>query len=91
MFARHIGITFVTLQSPYSSKKEKNREVASTENSSAHKSAAQLLTKLAAEPEGYAECYPGLDEMQDAIEDSDDEVKLYIAIQNKIYPTLNVK
>lgn len=33
-----------------------------------------LLNKLAAEPEGYAECYPGLDEMQDAIDDSDDEV-----------------
>ncbi|KAL7298148.1 hypothetical protein TKK_0009148 [Trichogramma kaykai] len=33
-----------------------------------------LLDKLASEPEGYAECYPGLDEMQDAIDDSDDEV-----------------
>lgn len=33
-----------------------------------------LLNKLIAEPEGYAECYPGLDEMQDAIDDSDDEV-----------------
>ncbi|XP_034945864.1 protein Red [Chelonus insularis] len=33
-----------------------------------------LFNKLAAEPEGYAECYPGLDEMQDAIDDSDDEV-----------------
>lgn len=40
----------------------------------AAKNTAQLLTKLAAEPEGYAECYPGLDEMQDAIDDSDDEV-----------------
>ncbi|KOB69011.1 Red protein [Operophtera brumata] len=28
----------------------------------------------AAEPEGYAECYPGLREMDDAIDDSDDEV-----------------
>ncbi|KMZ04755.1 protein Red [Drosophila simulans] len=27
-----------------------------------------------AEPEGYAECYPGLEEMNDAIDDSDDEV-----------------
>jgi len=36
--------------------------------------AQQLLTRLAAEPEGYAECYPGLEEMQDAIDDSDDEV-----------------
>lgn len=33
-----------------------------------------LMTRLAAEPEGYAECYPGLDEMNDAIDDSDDEV-----------------
>lgn len=30
--------------------------------------------RLTAEPTGYAECYPGLDEMQDAIDDSDDEV-----------------
>lgn len=36
--------------------------------------AASLLSKLAAEPEGYAECYPGLREMDDAIDDSDDEV-----------------
>ncbi|XP_014253795.1 protein Red [Cimex lectularius] len=36
--------------------------------------AAGLLSRLAAEPTGYAECYPGLDEMQDAIDDSDDEV-----------------
>lgn len=35
----------------------------------------QLLSRLTAhEPEGYAECYPGLQEMQDAIDDSDDEV-----------------
>lgn len=34
----------------------------------------KLLSRLAQEPEGYAECYPGLDEMQDAIDDSDDEV-----------------
>ncbi|KAK9502290.1 hypothetical protein O3M35_011088 [Rhynocoris fuscipes] len=36
--------------------------------------AAGILSRLAAEPTGYAECYPGLDEMQDAIDDSDDEV-----------------
>lgn len=36
--------------------------------------AAQILSKLAQEPEGYAECYPGLEEMNDAIYDSDDEV-----------------
>ena len=35
---------------------------------------AQILNKLAQEPEGYAECYPGLEEMNDAIDDSDDEV-----------------
>ncbi|XP_045454036.1 protein Red [Melitaea cinxia] len=35
---------------------------------------AALLSRLAAEPEGYAECYPGLREMDDAIDDSDDEV-----------------
>lgn len=36
--------------------------------------AANLLSRLTHEPTGYAECYPGLDEMQDAIDDSDDEV-----------------
>lgn len=36
--------------------------------------AAQILNKLTKEPEGYAECYPGLEEMNDAIYDSDDEV-----------------
>lgn len=36
--------------------------------------AAQILNKLTQEPEGYAECYPGLEEMNDAIYDSDDEV-----------------
>ncbi|KAM0729225.1 Protein Red [Formica fusca] len=46
--------------------------VATTDNNAPKKGA--LLNKLAAEPEGYAECYPGLDEMQDAIDDSDDEV-----------------
>ncbi|XP_053989024.1 protein Red [Hylaeus volcanicus] len=47
--------------------------VPSTLDANAPKKGA-LLNKLAAEPEGYAECYPGLDEMQDAIDDSDDEV-----------------
>lgn len=46
--------------------------VVATDNNAPKKGA--LLNKLAAEPEGYAECYPGLDEMQDAIDDSDDEV-----------------
>ncbi|CAG9832874.1 unnamed protein product [Diabrotica balteata] len=35
---------------------------------------AEILNKLQQEPEGYAECYPGLEEMNDAIDDSDDEV-----------------
>ncbi|XP_063706298.1 protein Red [Culicoides brevitarsis] len=36
--------------------------------------ASSILNKLQSEPEGYAECYPGLQEMNDAIDDSDDEV-----------------
>lgn len=32
-----------------------------------------MASKLSAEPEGYAECYPGFEEMNDALEDSDDE------------------
>lgn len=32
------------------------------------------MNRLTQEPEGYAECYPGLEEMNDAIDDSDDEV-----------------
>lgn len=32
------------------------------------------MSRVTAEPEGYAECYPGLEEMNDAIDDSDDEV-----------------
>ncbi|CAH0545995.1 unnamed protein product [Brassicogethes aeneus] len=36
---------------------------------------AEILNKLqSGQPEGYAECYPGLEEMNDAIDDSDDEV-----------------
>lgn len=39
------------------------------------KLSTQLISKLhSAEPEGYAECYPGLQEMDDALVDSDDEV-----------------
>lgn len=33
-----------------------------------------FIARLQEEPEGYAECYPGLEEMNDAIDDSDDEV-----------------
>ncbi|XP_011197030.1 protein Red [Zeugodacus cucurbitae] len=33
-----------------------------------------IASRFANEPEGYAECYPGLEEMNDAIDDSDDEV-----------------
>ncbi|KAK7602282.1 hypothetical protein V9T40_009723 [Parthenolecanium corni] len=50
-------------------------EAVSKQQSSSNESrAAGLLSRLAAEPTGYAECYPGLEEMQDAIDDSDDEV-----------------
>lgn len=38
------------------------------------KISSNMISKLTAEPEGYAECYPGLQEMNDAIDDSDDEV-----------------
>ncbi|XP_065201248.1 protein Red [Planococcus citri] len=59
---------------PRSSYKEE-KAVSKSQSSSNHESkAAGLLSKLAAEPTGYAECYPGLEEMQDAVEDSDDEV-----------------
>ncbi|KAK2714932.1 hypothetical protein QYM36_009811, partial [Artemia franciscana] len=33
-----------------------------------------IMAKLTNEPEGYAECYPGFEEMQDAIVDFDEEV-----------------
>ncbi|XP_037951499.1 protein Red [Teleopsis dalmanni] len=33
-----------------------------------------MASRFTNEPEGYAECYPGLEEMNDAIDDSDDEV-----------------
>lgn len=39
------------------------------------KISSSLISKFASEPEGYAECYPGLEEMNDAIDDSDDEVE----------------
>jgi len=35
--------------------------------------AQKLMSKMNAQPEGYAECYPGFDEMHDAIDDSDDD------------------
>lgn len=35
---------------------------------------SNLISKLTGQVEGYAECYPGLQEMNDAIEDSDEEV-----------------
>lgn len=67
-FPIKLSILFIFFQG---SSDKKDRGVDSV---AAAKHAAQLLNKLAAEPEGYAECYPGLDEMQDAIDDSDDEV-----------------
>ncbi|XP_049879115.1 protein Red [Pectinophora gossypiella] len=50
------------------------RRQASSTTEDRDKRSAALLSRLAAEPEGYAECYPGLREMDDAIDDSDDEV-----------------
>ncbi|KAL9889850.1 protein Red-like isoform 1-T1 [Glossina fuscipes fuscipes] len=35
---------------------------------------SSIASRFTNEPEGYAECYPGLEEMNDAIDDSDDEV-----------------
>ncbi|XP_067014971.1 protein Red [Anabrus simplex] len=58
------------MQKPEPEKQPSKREIPNPSQSRAQ----QLLTRLAAEPEGYAECYPGLEEMQDAIDDSDDEV-----------------
>ena len=47
----------------------------------------KILSKLSAEPEGYAECYPGFEEMNDALEDSDDEAdysKMDLVIENLV-------
>ncbi|CAB4067104.1 IK [Lepeophtheirus salmonis] len=45
------------------------------ENDKAAREATKNLDLMSKkEPEGYAECYPGLMEMNDAIDDSDDEV-----------------
>lgn len=54
--------------------KDEKKETKSHSVTNSESRAAGLLSKLAAEPTGYAECYPGLEEMQDAIDDSDDEV-----------------
>ncbi|XP_062565771.1 protein Red [Armigeres subalbatus] len=56
------------------SNEEEERETGTIQIPAPPKLSAQLITKLTAEPEGYAECYPGLQEMNDAIDDSDDEV-----------------
>ncbi|XP_055626871.1 protein Red [Toxorhynchites rutilus septentrionalis] len=56
------------------SNEQEEREVGAIQIPAPPKLSAQLITKLTAEPEGYAECYPGLQEMNDAIDDSDDEV-----------------
>lgn len=53
---------------------QEEREAVSMQIPVPPKISAHLITKLTAEPEGYAECYPGLQEMNDAIDDSDDEV-----------------
>lgn len=51
----------------------------------APRKADKILSKLSAEPEGYAECYPGFEEMNDALEDSDDEAdysKMDMVLEN---------
>lgn len=58
---------------PYFEKTEEDTQQNNTPTLKINKS-AQILNRLAQEPEGYAECYPGLEEMNDAIDDSDDEV-----------------
>lgn len=58
---------------PYFDKQDEDLLQNSGPSLKVNKSAA-ILNRLAQEPEGYAECYPGLEEMNDAIDDSDDEV-----------------
>lgn len=58
---------------PYFDKSEEEAQQNNTPTLKINKS-AQILNRLTQEPEGYAECYPGLEEMNDAIDDSDDEV-----------------
>lgn len=58
---------------PYFDKTDDEPQVNNTPTLKINKS-AQILNRLTQEPEGYAECYPGLEEMNDAIDDSDDEV-----------------
>ncbi|CAH1975291.1 unnamed protein product [Acanthoscelides obtectus] len=58
---------------PYFDKSENEPVDNATPTYKVNKS-AEILNKLQQEPEGYAECYPGLEEMNDAIDDSDDEV-----------------
>eukprot|EP00096_Caligus_rogercresseyi_P008511 TRINITY_DN2745_c0_g1_i1.p1 TRINITY_DN2745_c0_g1~~TRINITY_DN2745_c0_g1_i1.p1 ORF type:complete len:583 (+),score=178.61 TRINITY_DN2745_c0_g1_i1:62-1810(+) len=50
---------------------KKESEKSAREGSGSSKNLEMMSKK---EPEGYAECYPGLVEMNDAIDDSDDEV-----------------
>lgn len=58
---------------PYFDKNDEEPQQSSVPSLKINKS-AQILNRLTQEPEGYAECYPGLEEMNDAIDDSDDEV-----------------
>ncbi|XP_060533058.1 protein Red [Cylas formicarius] len=58
----------------YFDKQDHRESVDNTAPSYRVNKSAEILSKLQQEPEGYAECYPGLEEMNDAIDDSDDEV-----------------
>lgn len=59
---------------PYFDKNDHHESVDNAAPSFRVNKSAEILNKLQQEPEGYAECYPGLEEMNDAIDDSDDEV-----------------
>lgn len=55
-------------------KEMKSRETQIGTNTCRKSTKHDLFSRLTAAPTGYAECYPGQDEMNDAIEDSDDEI-----------------
>ena len=55
-------------------KKLIKREEEKSKREEAAKAAQMGQALTTKEPEGYAECYPGMSEMNDAIDDSDDEV-----------------
>ncbi len=83
---------------PYSRlKKLIRREEEKSKRAEAAKAAQDEKGKAmtAKEPEGYAECYPGMSEMNDAIDDSDDEVDYskmdLVSKRNRLKPTMSVR